>query len=87
LADLIGYWGQVVKEKVKMAIVCLTIEVQGGVATVTDVKMPGLTLRIRLRDYDIDGSDPDDLDTDEDGRPYTESVIEYPGSPEPGGFV
>lgn len=71
-----------------MAVVNITIEVEDGVAIIANVETPpGLTVRIRLRDYDIDGSDPDGLDADEEGRLCFENVMEYPESAELTGFI
>jgi hypothetical protein len=71
-----------------MAVVYIMIEVEGGVATISKVEMPpDVTVHVTLRDYDVDGSDPDDLDADEDRTPCFISVTEYSGSAEPGGFI
>jgi len=71
-----------------MDVVTITIEVEDGLAAVVDVAAPpGLTVRVKLRDYDTDGSDPDDLDTDDNGRPCFESIMEYFGLPERPGFI
>lgn len=71
-----------------MDTVTITIEVEDGLATVVDVAAPpGLIVRVKIRDYDTDGSDPDDLDTDESGRPCFEAVREYFGLPEQPGFI
>lgn len=71
-----------------MDVITVTVEVEDGLATVVDVAAPpGLTVRVKIRDYDTDGSDLDELDTDERGRPCFESVAEYFGPPEQPGFI
>jgi hypothetical protein len=70
-----------------MAVVHIVIEVEDGTATVSKIERPpDLAVHVMLRDYDIDGSDPDDLDADEDGRPCFISVMEYSEPPESAGF-
>lgn len=71
-----------------MKTVSITIEIKGGVATVTEVTGPArLAVTVTLHDYDTDGADPDQLDTDEDGVPCVVSEIEYHSPPRRPGFV
>ncbi|HEX3535683.1 MAG TPA: hypothetical protein VHU15_02870 [Stellaceae bacterium] len=68
--------------------VTITVEVEDGLATVVDVVAPpGVIVRVKLCDYDTDGSDPDDLDVDENGRPCFASTSEYFALPEKPGFI
>ena len=61
-----------------MGTVSIIVEVEDGLATVVDVAAPpGVTVRIILRDYDTNGSGPEELEANENGRPCFEAVSEY----------
>jgi len=66
----------------------IVVEVEDGIAIITNVAAPpGLTVRVVIRDYDTDGSDPEDVDADEKGVPCFESTAEYFTLPEQPGFI
>lgn len=71
-----------------MDTVSVIIEIQGGIANVTEVTAPpGVKVSITIRDYDTEGADPEDLTVDGDGIPCFESGNEYEDPPEQPGFV
>jgi len=71
-----------------MHTVNVTIEIQAGIATVTGITAPpGLTVTVTIRDYDIEGSETEELDTDENGIPCFESSLENHSPADRPGFL
>lgn len=54
-----------------MKLLSVQVIVEGGV--VQHVEVPK-GVQVVIADYDVDGSDPDDLKTDDNGDPFCESI-------------
>jgi hypothetical protein len=75
-------------DEASMALVTITVKLEHGLVTVVDAAAPpGVTVRVEIRDYDTDGSDPNDLDADESGRACIVSATEHSDLGKDPGFI